>query len=100
MGGMLCLISQALPALITHPPVIVITLVAAFAAEAAPLAAARLGWRVLGAPRAWDTGYLMELGYCSATCLASAGVSPMGWQCPCLAGDGRMQDFLLQVLQK
>lgn len=48
------MISQALPALITHPPVIVITLVATFAAEAAPFAA---GLMVLGAPRAWDTGH-------------------------------------------
>lgn len=37
------MISQALPALITHLPVILITLVAAFAAEAAPLGAVRLG---------------------------------------------------------
>lgn len=40
---MLCLFSQALPALIIHPPVIVITLVAAFAAKGAPPAAAQLG---------------------------------------------------------
>lgn len=35
---------------------------------------------------------ILELGDCSATCLASAGVSPVGGQCPCLAGDGRVQD--------
>lgn len=34
----------------------------------------------------------LELGDCSAMCLASAGVSPVGWQCLCLAGNGRMQD--------
>lgn len=43
---------------------------------------------------------MLELGDRSAACLASAGVSPAGWQCPCSAGGGKRQDFFLWVLQK
>jgi len=46
----------------------VVTPVAAFAAEAAPLAAARPGWWVLGAPRAWEMG-----------CWGSGTAPPPAW---------------------
>lgn len=58
-----------------YSPVIVIMPVAAFAAEAAGLMGAR-GSQGLG-------DGMLELGDRSAACLASAGVSPAGWQRPC-----------------
>lgn len=78
------MISQALPVLITHPPVIVITLVAAFAAKAAPPAAA-------GLMGAW--GLLCHVpGFSrSLTCGVAVPLLSRRW------GDAR---FLLRVLQK